>query len=193
MSSSSSSSPVPTPTVKTEAKTDEEEGLHYRLDASGRNYLYDKHGNRVFKKGTTRPGKTDTLRPRTVKLEDWFNLDKDARKDLSDYLKEKDARPAAAANARKRKPTKRHTIGDVSTLLCSIAAFMGGGLNETSHDDKLDDNGYSESDDDITPEVDTPEVDSPDDETPCQDFPRMPCTPARPKHCLLYTSPSPRD
>ena len=63
--------------------------MHYRPDATGRNYLYDKHGNRVYKKGTTRPGTADTSRPRTVKLEDWFKLDKDARKDLSEYLKEK--------------------------------------------------------------------------------------------------------
>jgi hypothetical protein len=108
-SSSSSTSFVPTPLVKTEAKADEE-GLHYRLDAAGRNYLYDRHGNRVFKKGTTRPGKAETLRPRDVKQEDWFRLDRGARKDLSDYLKEKDARPAAAANARKRRPTVRRTM-----------------------------------------------------------------------------------
>jgi hypothetical protein len=174
---SPSSSPTLTPTVKPEAKTVEEEGLHYRLDASGRNYLYDKHGNRVYKKGTTRPGTVDTLRPRTIKQEDWLKLNKDAKRDLSDYLKKKDARPAAAAHARKRRPTIRHTIGQVSTLLCSIAAFMGGVPGETSPDSGTDDDNYSESEEDFTPEVDTS-----DDDSRQQEFPRMPCTPAQPKH-----------
>ena len=79
---------MPTPTDKPEAKAEEEDGRHYRLDASGRNYLYVKHGNRVYKKGTTRPGAVDTLRSRTIKQEDWLKLSKDARKHLSDYLKE---------------------------------------------------------------------------------------------------------
>jgi hypothetical protein len=119
----------------------------------------------------------ETLRPRTVKQEDWLKLGKDARKDLSDYLKEKDARPAAAARARKRHSPIRHTIGQVSTLLYSIAAFMGGVPGESSHNNENDDDNYSESDQDITPEVDTSA-----DDTPCQDFPRMPCTPAQQRH-----------
>jgi hypothetical protein len=167
-----------TPVAKPEAKAEEEEGLHYRLDASGRNYLYDKHGNRVYKKGTTRPGTEETLRPRAVSQEDWPKLGKDGRKDLSDYLKEKDARPAAAARAPKKHSPIGHKIGQVSTLLCNIAAFMGGVPGESSHNNENDDDNYNESDEGITPEVDTSA-----DDTPCQDFPRMPCTPARQKQC----------
>ena len=91
----------------------------------------------------------DTLRPRTIKQEDWLKLNKDAKRDLSAYLKEKDARPAAAANARKRRPTIRHTTGRVSTLLCNIAALIDGIPGET------DDDNYSESEEDFTPEVGT--------------------------------------
>ena len=137
--------------VKPEAdKEKDDEGLHYRKDAAGRSYLYGRLGNRVYKN----PHK-DTLRPPTIKREDWVKMGKDARKELSDYFAEKAAKPAAPARSGKKRthlPMQR-TAAQVATFICSVMTFFGGASGEIFDQNGADDSSSSEDDvneDDLT-------------------------------------------
>ncbi len=61
----------------------------------------------------------------------------------------------------------------MTTLLCSIGVFVDQVTVQSSED-------CSDSENDITMEADTSGNNLKG--TPCQEFPRMPCTPARQKH-----------
>ena len=55
------------------------DGVHYRKDASGRRYKYDKWGNRIFAKPLH-----GSLRPASIPLKEWQKLGKKTKKLLHD-------------------------------------------------------------------------------------------------------------
>ena len=113
---------------------EEDMGYHYRQDAIGRHWLYDKYGNRVYKKPLR-----GSLRPRSIPQKAWNKIPKETRKEISDFYHELQAKKglapkststsAAAASASKTKSSCN--LQSILLLLTCLGTLADGATEHT--------------------------------------------------------------